>query len=81
VLKCVALFIVTLIAARFLHLCACFSYSNSSVHASTLHPLLAVAVGLPDVFCKNTGLFVNSDKSLTIEKILEIRCRPSCCSY
>jgi len=28
-----------LIAARFLHLCACFTCS--SVHVSTLHPLLA----------------------------------------
>jgi len=36
---------------------------------------------LPDVFRTNTGLFVNSDKSLIIDKIIEIRLRPSCCSY
>ena len=29
-------------------------------------------VGLPDVFCKNTGLVVNSDKNLTIKKTIEI---------
>jgi len=28
-------------------------------------------VGLPDVFCKNTGLFDNSDKNLVIEKIIK----------
>jgi len=25
-------------------------------------------LGLPDVFCKNTGFFVNSDKNLMIQK-------------
>jgi len=38
-------------------------------------------LGLPDVFCKNTGLFVNNDKNLIIAKIIELRRRPSCCSY
>ena len=34
-----AICLITLVAARFLHLCACFTFS--SVHVSTLHPLLA----------------------------------------
>ena len=38
-LKWIALCLITLIAAHFLHLCACFTCS--SVHVSTLHPLLA----------------------------------------
>ena len=38
-LKCIAVCFITPIAARFLHLCACFTCS--SVHVSTLHPLLA----------------------------------------
>jgi len=39
VLKCIAVCLITPIAARFLHLRACFTYSF--VHVSTLHPLLA----------------------------------------
>ena len=39
VLKCLALCLKTIIAARFLHLYACLTCS--SVHASSLHPLLA----------------------------------------
>ena len=36
--KCLALCLITIIAAYFLHLCACLACS--SVHASSLHPLL-----------------------------------------
>jgi len=39
VLKCLALCLITIIAARFLHLYACLTCS--SVHTSSLHPLLA----------------------------------------
>jgi len=39
VLKCLALCLITIIAAYFLHLYACLTCS--SVHASSLHPLLA----------------------------------------
>jgi len=40
VLKCIALYLITLTVTHFLHLC-CVLASCSSVHVSTLHPLLA----------------------------------------
>ena len=42
---------------------------------------LWLQIGLPDVFSKNTGLFVNSDKNLIIEKITKIWRRPGCSYY
>jgi len=41
--NCIALCLVTLIVVRFLHLCACFNCRSVLVHASNLHPLLALA--------------------------------------
>ena len=58
VLECIAVCLISLIAARFIHLYTCHTYS--SAHASPLHPLLAHHhVCYVDVYCVIVILFVS----------------------
>jgi len=51
VFKCSGIGLITLIAARFLHLCACFTCSSVHLHASTVHIACSPLSVYFDVFC------------------------------
>ena len=55
----------------------CINVSAQDESMSVDHPA-SVLCKVARCFCKNTGLFVNSDKNIIIEKIIETRHRPSC---